>query len=192
MGPSPAPGSWMHRFSSSMPSCKTRNSALARLLVLLPRRLLALGAAEVAGFEPCASFRCGGLTDVALVGRLLQHVLHLDQLSLVVLHVLDERASVVIDAEDFLDDKLLGEVFSEEGGEGRGGDVGGGESEDAYKLPARIVALGVSRASILEGRVIIGVFSLEGKWVPNRSFEEQETRGSRCISDYFQQHVEED
>ena len=27
VGPSPAPGSWMHRFSSSMPSCKTRNSA---------------------------------------------------------------------------------------------------------------------------------------------------------------------
>jgi len=86
----------------------------ARLLVLLPRRLLALGGAEVAGFAPCASFRCGGLTDVALVGRLLQHVLHLNQLSLVVLHVLDERASVVIDAEDLLVDKLFGEVLSEE------------------------------------------------------------------------------
>jgi len=83
--------------------CLTRRwtrRRLARLLVLLPRRLLALGGAEVAGFAPCASFRCGGLTDVALVGRLLQHVLHLDQLSLVVLHVLDERASGVVGAED--------------------------------------------------------------------------------------------
>ena len=111
---------------------------LARLLVLLPRRLLALGGAEVAGFAPCASFRCGGLTDVALVGRLLQHVLHLDQLSLVVLHVLDERASVVIDAEDLLVDELFGEVLSEEGGEGGGGDVGGGEAEDVSDLFARI------------------------------------------------------
>ena len=101
--------------------CLTRRwtrRQLAHLLVLLPRRLLALGGAEVAGFAPCASFRCGGLTDVALVGRLLQHVLHLDQLSLVVLHVLDERASVVVDAEDLLVDKLLGEVLSEEGGGG--------------------------------------------------------------------------
>ena len=73
---------------------------LARLLVLLPRSLLALGGAEVAGFSPCASFRCGGLANVALVGRLLHHVLHLDQLSLVVLHVLDERASGVVGAED--------------------------------------------------------------------------------------------
>ncbi len=110
----------------------------ARLLVLLPRRLLALGGAEVAGFAPCASFRCGGLTDVALVGRLLQHVLHLDQLSLVVLHVLDERASGVIDAEDLLVDELFGEVLSEEGGEGGGGDVLGGESEDLDYLSARI------------------------------------------------------
>jgi len=92
----------------------------ARLLVLLPRRLLALGGAEVAGFAPGASFRCGGLTDVALVGRFLQNVLQLDQLSLVVLHVLDERASGVVGAEDLLVDKLLGEVLSEEGGEGGG------------------------------------------------------------------------
>jgi len=34
--------------------------------------------------------------------------------------VLDERASVVIDAEDLLVDKLFGEVLSEEGGEGVG------------------------------------------------------------------------
>jgi len=136
---------------------------LANLLVLLPRRLLAFGGAEVAGFAPCASFRCGGLTDVALVGRLLQHVLHLDQLSLVVLHVLDERASVVIDAEDLLVDELLGKVLSEEGGEGGGGDVQGGEAEDVLDFVARLV---LGRASILEGRVIIGVFSLDRKGVP--------------------------
>jgi len=138
---------------------------LARLLVLLPGCFLALGGAEVAGFAPCARFRRAGLANVALASRFLQHVLHLRQFGLVVLHVLDERASGVVGAEDLYVDELLGEVLSEEGGEGGGGDVGGGESEDAYKLPARIVALGVSRASILEGRVIIGVFSLERKWV---------------------------
>jgi len=79
--------------------------------------------------------------------------------------VLDERASGVVGAEDLLVDELCGEVLSEEGGEGGAGDERGGEAEDAYKLPARIVALGVSRASILEGREIKGVFSLEGKWV---------------------------
>ena len=73
---------------------------------------LALGGAEVAGFAPCASFRCGGLTDVALVGRLLQHVLHIDQLSLVILHVLDEHASGVVSAKDLLVDELNGEVFT--------------------------------------------------------------------------------
>jgi len=125
---------------------------LARLLVLLPRRLLALGGTEVAGFAPCASFRCGGLTDVALVGRLLQHVLHLDQLSLVVLHVLDERASVVIDAEDLLVDELLGEVLSEKGGEGGGGDGLGGEAEDVSDLPARIE---LGELSPLESHVTI-------------------------------------
>jgi len=82
--------------------CLTRwwtRRSLALLLVLLPRSLLALGAAEIAGFAPGARFRCGGLTDVALVGR-LQHVLHLDQLSLVVLHVLDELADGVVGAVD--------------------------------------------------------------------------------------------
>ena len=147
--------------------CLTRwwpRRRLATLLVILPRRLLAGGGAEVAGFAPCAGFRCGGLTDVALVGRLLQHVLHLDQLSLVVLHVLDERASVVIDAEDLLIDKLFGEVLSEEGGEGGGGDVGGGEAENIYDFIARI-ALGV--LCPLEGCFRVNfVFVGEGKWVP--------------------------
>ena len=110
----------------------------ARLLVLLPRRLLARGGAEVAGFAPCAGFRCGGLTDVALASRFLHHVLHLVQFSLVVLHVLDERASSVIDAEDLLVDKLFGEVLSEEVGEGGGGNVLGGEAEDVSDLYARI------------------------------------------------------
>jgi len=51
------------------------------------------------GFAPGARFRCGGLADVAFAGR-LQHGLHLVQLGLVVLHVLDERASGVVGAED--------------------------------------------------------------------------------------------
>jgi len=125
---------------------------LANLLVLLPRRLLALGGAEVAGFAPCASFRRGGLTDVALVGRLLQHVLHLDQLSLVVLHVLDECASGVVGAEDLLVDKLLGEVLSEEGGEGGGGDVLGGEAEDLDDL---LACIEVGVLSKLDSRVAL-------------------------------------
>ena len=121
--------------------CLTRwwtRRRLANLLVLLPRRLLALGGAEIAGFAPCASFRCGGLTDVALVGRLLQHVLHLDQLSLVVLHVLDEDASGVVYAEDLLVNELLGEVLSEEGGVGGKGDVLGGKAEDISDFSTHI------------------------------------------------------
>jgi len=42
---------------------------LARLLVLLPRRLLALGVAEIAGFAPCARFGGEGAADVALASR---------------------------------------------------------------------------------------------------------------------------
>ena len=76
--------------------------------------------------------------DVAFSSRLLQHVLNINQLSLVVLHVLDEGASGAVGAEDLLVDKLLGEVLSEEGGEGGGGDVGGGEAEDLSDLYARI------------------------------------------------------
>ena len=121
--------------------CLTRwwtRRRLANFLVHFPRRLLALGGAEVAGFAPCASYRCGGLADVALVGRLLQHVLHLVQFSLVVLHVLDERASGVVGAKDLFVDELFGEVLSEEGGEGGGGDELGGEAEDVSDLTARI------------------------------------------------------
>jgi len=72
----------------------------AKFLVLLPRCFLTLGGAEVAGFAPCARFRRGGLADVAFFSRLLQHILHLEKLGLVVLHVLDERASGVVGAED--------------------------------------------------------------------------------------------
>jgi len=43
--------------------------------------------------------------------------------------VLDKCASGVVGAEDFLVDELFGEVLSEEGGEGGGGDVGGGEAK---------------------------------------------------------------
>jgi len=123
---------------------------------------LALGGAEVAGFAPSARFRCGGLTDVTLVGR-LQHSLHLDQLSLVVLHVLDERASGVVGAEDLLVDKLLGEVLSEEGGEGGGGDVGGGEPEDVSDFSA-CIELGM--LSKLKRSVALKLSSIKRKWVP--------------------------
>ena len=84
----------------------------------------------------------------------------LDQLGLVVLHVLDERASGVLGAEQLLVDELLGVVLSEEGGEGGGGDVLGGESEDVSDLSARLHHL-----STLPRNVVLGVFSGEGKWV---------------------------
>jgi len=145
--------------------CLTRwwaRRRLANLLVLLPRRLLALGGAKVVDFAPCAPFRRVGVADDALASR-LQHILHLDQLSLVVLHVLDERTSVVIDAEDLLVDELFGEVLSEEDGEGGGGDVLGGEAEDVSDLYARI-ELGV--LSKLKGRVALDLGSFKGKWVP--------------------------
>ena len=70
-----------------------------RLLVLLPRRLLALGRAVERVLAPWARFGAQGVADVALASR-LQHVFYLDQLSFVVLHVLDERASGVVGAED--------------------------------------------------------------------------------------------
>jgi len=113
---------------------------LARLLVLLPRRLLALGRAVERALAPCAGFGGGGTADVALASR-LEDRLNFDQLSLVVLHVLDERASGVVGAVDLLVDELLGEVLSEEGGEGGGGDVGGGEAENLDNLSARILVL---------------------------------------------------
>jgi len=74
--------------------------------------------------------------------------------------VLYERASGVVGAEDLLVDELFGEVLSEEGGEGGGGDVQGGETEDVLDLYARI-ELGV--LSILDGCVAMDVFRGEGK-----------------------------
>jgi len=107
----------------------------ARLLVLLPRRFQTLGAAEVAGVALSARFCRGSLADDALTGR-FQHGLNFDQLSLVVLHVLDELADGVVGAVNLV--VLGGEGLEEEGGEGGGGDVLGGEAEDVSDLFARI------------------------------------------------------
>ena len=137
---------------------------LARLLVLLPRRLLALGGAVECALAPCARFRAEGVADVALASRFLQHVLHLVQLSLVVLHVLDEGASGVVGAKDLLVDVLFGEVLSEEGGEGGGGDVLGGEAEDVLHFLSSIISLSKIKESFALRPVIAG--SLKGKWVP--------------------------
>jgi len=97
------------------------------------------------------------------VGRFLHHVLHLDQLGLVVLHVLDEGASGVVGAEDRRVDELFGEVLSEEGGEGGGGDVGGGEAEDVLDISARLLVLRIIKDSCSPRPV--RVYSLKGKWV---------------------------
>ena len=105
-----------------------------------------------------ASFRRGSFAHVALASRLLQHVLHLVQLGLVVVHVLDEGASGVIDAEDLLVDELFGEVLSEEGGEKVGGDVQWGEAEDVLDFVARLIVMG--RPAHWRA-----VFSLEGRWM---------------------------
>jgi len=114
---------------------------LARLLVLLPRRLHAGEGAVESVLAPCARFGGGGAADTAFFAGRLEDRLNFDQLSLVVLHVLDERASGVVGAVDLLVDELLGEVLSEKGGEGGGGDVLGGEAEDLDNLLARILVL---------------------------------------------------
>ena len=108
----------------------------ARLPVLLPRRLHAGEGAVERALAPCARFGGGGAADVALAGR-LEDGFNFDQLSLVVLHVLDELADGVVGAEDLLVDKLLGEVLPEEGGEGGGGNVLGVEAEDVKDFSAR-------------------------------------------------------
>jgi len=88
--------------------------------------------------------------------------LNFDQLSLVVLHVLDERASGVVGAVDLV--VLGGEGLSEEGGEGGGGDVVGGEPEDLYDLFARIE---LGELCPLEGCFRVNcVFICKGKWAP--------------------------
>jgi len=77
--------------------------------------------------------------------------------------VLDEGASGVVGAEDLLVDKLFGEVLSEEGGEGGGGDVLGGEAEDVSDLFARI-ELGVLGKET--GGFFLKIRTSKGKWVP--------------------------
>jgi len=132
---------------------------LARLLVLLPRRLLAGGGAVEGAFAPCTRFGGGGAADVALASR-LEDGLNFDQLSLVVLHVLDVLADGVVGAVDLV---VFGrEGVEEEGGEGGGGDVLGGEAEDVLDFAARIV-LGL--LSCLKRRVMCLCLE-EGKWVP--------------------------
>ena len=118
--------------------CLTRGrGCFARPLVLLPHRLLAGGGAVERAHAPRARLGWEGVADVALASRFfrwVQHSLHLYQLGLVVLHVLDERASGVVGAVDLLVDELPGEVCSEESGEGGGGNLGGEEAEDVYNL----------------------------------------------------------
>jgi len=130
----------------------------ARLLMLLPRRLHAGEGAVERVLAPCARFGAQGAADVALAGW-LEDGLNFDQLGLVVLHVLDERASGVVGAKDLV--VFGGEGLEEEGGKGGAGDVLGGEPEDVSDLFARIV-LGV--LSILDGCVAMDVFRGEGKW----------------------------
>ena len=96
---------------------------------------MAGGGAVKRAFAPCALFGAQGAADVAPASR-LEDSLNFDQLSLVVLHVLDELADGVVGAVDLV--VLGGEGSEEEGGEGGGGDVLGGEAEDVSDLPARI------------------------------------------------------
>ena len=92
----------------------------------------------------------------------LEDGLNFNQLSLVVLHVLDERAGGVVGTVDLV--MLGGEGFQEEGGEGGGGDVLGGEAEDLDYLSARI-ELGI--LCPLEGCLCVNcVFICKGKWAP--------------------------
>jgi len=72
----------------------------------------------------------------------------------------EELADGVVGVVDFV--VLGGEGVEEEGGEGGGGDVLGGEPEDVSDLPARI-ELGV--LSKLEHCVAFVVFIGKGKWV---------------------------
>ena len=67
--------------------------------MLLPGLFLAGGGAVERAFAPCARFGAQGAADVALANR-LEDGGKLGELSLVVLHVLDERASGVVGAED--------------------------------------------------------------------------------------------
>jgi len=166
---------WRRRSSASVAGGLV--SALhVRLLVLLPRRLLALGGAVERVLAPGARFRAEGAADVALASR-LQHIFNFDQLSLVVLHVLDELADGVVGAVDLV--VLGGERLEEEGGEGDGGDVLGGESEDVSDLFASIE---LGRLGKLEHCVALVDFIGKGKWVPmDHSKSKKHTRDSVYI-----------
>ena len=75
----------------------------------------------------------GGAADVALASW-VEDGGEIGQFSLVVLHVLDELADCVVGAVDLV--VFGGEGLEEEGGEGGGGDVPGGEPEDLYDFLA--------------------------------------------------------
>jgi len=157
--PSPGPlyahvqeGNALVQFTELGFGCRRTRRRLARLLVLLPRRFHAGEGAVERALAPCARFGAERATDVALASR-LEDRLHLDQLSLVVFHVLDERASVVIGAVDLV--VLGGEELEEEGWEGGGRDVLGGEAEDVSDLFASIV---FGHLSMLKRRVMCRCF----------------------------------
>ena len=113
------------------------------------RRCVCTRAQDLAGRELQTSHLRAGLRMEVRSG----------QVSLVVLHMLDELADGVVGGVYLV--VLGGEGL--EGGEGGGGDVGGGEAEDLYDLSARI-ELGV--LSKLKRRVALFLGSLKGKWVP--------------------------
>jgi len=121
---------------------------------------LARGGAVERAFAPGARFRAQGAADVALANR-LEDGLNLHQLSLVVLHVLDELADGVVGTVDLV--VFGGEGLEEEGGERGGGDVLGGEPEDLDYLSARIELRVLSK---LKRRVALVLSSIKGKWVP--------------------------
>jgi len=121
---------------------------------------LALGRAVERAFAPSARFGGGGAADIALASR-LEDGLNFNQLSLVVLHVLDELADGVVGAVDLV--VLGGEGSEEEGGEGGGGDVLGGEAENLSDFSARI-ELGV--LGKFEHCAALDVFIGKGKGVP--------------------------
>ena len=100
--------------------------------------------------------------------------------------MLDELADGVVGAVDLV--MFGGEGVEEEGGDGGGGDVLGGEAEDVSDLSARIE---LGRLGKLEGRGATEAYT-QVKAGADGSFEEQETQGSRCIPGYSGQHVEED
>ena len=99
--------------------------------------------------------------------------------------MLDERASCVAGAKDLLVDELLGEVFLEEGGEGGGGDVPGGEAKDFDDFAA-CIELGCSA----NWRAVCQKESAALR--ESGCLREQETRGSRVYFWLSWHPVEED